>query len=91
MTFDTQPKTVKHLELHVVRTCISFRSKDCLIQQYVLLDLLLRTFFPLCVFFVVAVVVIFFFRSTNLLDFPSVGISSLSSLCFLTKKAFKIP
>ena len=39
MTFDTQLKPVHRLELHVVHICISFRSKDCLMQLYVLLDL----------------------------------------------------
>ena len=44
MTFDTQLETVHQLELHVVRTCVSFRRKDRLIQIYVLLDLFTRKF-----------------------------------------------
>ena len=39
MTFDTQLKAVHQLELHVVHMCISFRSRDRLIQLYVPLDL----------------------------------------------------
>ena len=44
MTFDTELETLHWLELHVVRTCVSFRSKDCSIQLYEPPDLFTRKF-----------------------------------------------